>query len=61
MKALMTLAEAAAETPYSVDHLRRCTKASDPTIALPAKRGARGRILVTDKALREWIDRHPDA
>lgn len=61
MKALMTLAEAATHTPYSVAHLRRAVKATDPSFNLKAKRDTKGRILVTGPALLDWIARHEDA
>lgn len=60
----MSLAEAAAETPFSVKTLRKAIQTTDPASFPPplrAKRGARGSYVITDDALREWIDDLPDA
>lgn len=66
MKALMSLEEAAAETPYSVKTLRRAIHTTDPDPdafppPLRAKRGSRGQYAVTEDALREWIESLKDA
>ncbi|MDM8086316.1 hypothetical protein QUV83_16195 [Cellulomonas cellasea] len=64
MKALMKLKDAAAETPYDEKTLRKAIRATDPTVFPPplrAKTGSRGEYLITDTALREWIDSLADA
>lgn len=64
MKALMTLAEAAGETPYGVGVLRKAIHTTDPHSWPPplrAKRGSRGQYTVTEPALRAWIDSLEDA
>lgn len=64
MKALMNLKEAAAETPFEEKTLRKAVRATDPTVFPPplrAKAGPRGQYLITDRALREWIDSLGDA
>ena len=63
-KPLMTLAEAAACTPFNPEHLRRCIRTTNPTPTMPAlraKKDGRGRYLITDTALREWISAMEDA
>ena len=60
----MTLKEAAAETPYGEKTLRKAVHATDPAAFPPplrAKAGPRGAFLITDRALREWIDSLADA
>ena len=64
MKALMTLKEAATETPYTEKLLRKAIHATDPGAFPPplrAKAGSRGAYLITDRALREWIESLADA
>jgi len=64
MKPLMTLEEAAAQTPFSTKTLRRAihTDGSDETLPpLKAKRDSRGRYLVRDTDLIAWLDAFPDA
>ena len=64
MKSLMSLEEAAAETPYTAKTLRRAIQTTDPKSFPPplkAKRGARGAYAITDTALREWINSLKDA
>lgn len=69
MKALMSLEEAAAQTPYSAKTLRRAIqttgvdKDGKPTFPPPlsAKRGPRGAYAITADALRQWIDSLGDA
>ena len=64
MKAQMTLAEAAAETAFGPEHLRRCITSTKPTPdrpALKARRDGKGRYLIRAQDLQAWIDAHPDA
>ncbi|MGW8565705.1 hypothetical protein [Isoptericola sp. NPDC055881] len=60
----MTLAEAAALTPFSVDTLRRAIRETDPTAFPPplrAKKDSRGRQIVLTRELERWLDSLPDA
>lgn len=64
MKALMSLEEAASETPFSVKTLRRAVRATQPDEFPPplrAKAASRGAYVIRDVDLREWIDSLPDA
>lgn len=64
MKALMKLHEAAKETPYGVDTLRKAIRATDPRKFPPplkAKRGARGQYDIREADLLAWIDSLEDA
>lgn len=64
MRPLMTLAEAAAQTPFNPATLRRAIKTTDPSVFPPplkAKQDGRGRYLITAKALTEWIESLEDA
>lgn len=64
MKPLMTLAEAAALTPFGKEHLRRCVHIKNPTPQMPAlraKKDGKGRLLVRDSDLIDWINRMEDA
>lgn len=63
-KRLMTVAEAAALTPYGPRVLKQAIHATDPNAFPPplkAKRGSKGQYLVTDKALDDWVESLPDA
>ena len=62
-KLLMSLAEAASQTPYSTTVLRAAiTQPKDcPWPPLKAKRGSRGEYLVPARSLEEWVDTLPDA
>lgn len=64
MKLLMTLAEAASETPYGPKVLRQAVHATDPESFPPplkAKKGSRGEFLVTSRDLVAWVDSLKDA
>lgn len=64
MKAAMSLAEAAAETPFSIDTLRRALRATDPRTFPPplrAKRDSKGRHVVLAGELQRWLDSLEDA
>ena len=61
MKSWMTLREAAAETPYGEQTLRKCVNMVRPLPgALPpldAGRDKNGRIIISDKQLTDWMQR----
>lgn len=65
----MSLAEAAAETPFSIDTLRRAVKTTgvdkdgNPTFPPPlrAKRGAKDRYVVLAPDLTNWLESLQDA
>jgi len=64
MKALMTLKEAAAQTPWKDPKVLRAAIVQAPDTKYPplrAKRGTRGEYLVPARALEEWINALPDA
>ena len=65
LKPLMTLREAAEQTPrgVGVDVLRAAITQPVGTYWPPlrAKRGSRGEFLIPATALLEWIDALPDA
>lgn len=63
MKAAMTLAEAAAETPWSPDVLRRAIKTTgvdkdgNPTFPPPLEAGFKGKkYFILEADLRAWLD-----
>ena len=63
MKAAMTLAEAAAETPWGPDVLRKAIKATGadrdgrPTFPPPLQAGKAGKkYFVLEADLRAWLD-----
>lgn len=63
MKALMSIAEAAGETPFSIDTIRRAIHTTDPDVFPPplrAKLGG-GKYVIRDIDLRAWIDSLRDA
>lgn len=61
----MTLAEAAAyQSAVGVSTLRRAIHATDPAVfppPLPAKRGAKGALIIRRTDLDAWLERLPDA
>lgn len=62
MKPLMTVQEVLTLIPIGETLLRQCIHGQHETYPpLRAKRGPRGQILITDEALREWINALPDA
>ena len=64
MKAAMSLDEAAAETPFSSQTIRRAIQATNPVAfppPLPAKRGSRGAYVVLRDDLLAWLRSLPDA
>lgn len=64
MKALMTVAEVAAETPWGQGVIRDAIRSTDPSTFPPplrAKRGPRGQYVVRDVDLVAWIESMPDA
>ncbi|GGL27443.1 hypothetical protein H9L10_03705 [Phycicoccus endophyticus] len=63
-KAVMSLQDVAAQTPWSVDTIRRAVRATDPDSFPPplkAKRGPKGSYVIREQDFREWIDGLPDA
>jgi predicted DNA-binding transcriptional regulator AlpA len=61
---LLTLPEAAALVPFSVDTLRRAVNATSPDTFPPPLRGkkdSKGRYLIRSVDLDAWIDSLPDA
>jgi hypothetical protein len=64
MKAVMSLAEVAAQTPWSVDTIRKAVRATDPSTFPPplkAKRGSKGQYVVRAEDFKAWIDQLDDA
>lgn len=60
-KLAYTLTEAAQEVPYSVDHLRRAVKRTNPNDnPLPARRRDNGRITILHTDLAKWIANEGD-
>lgn len=60
---LLTLAEAAALTPWAPGMLRKACHATDPNAVpppLPAKRGPRGQLLILQSVLNHWMQSLPD-
>ncbi len=63
-KMLLTLSEAAARVPWSVDIIRKAIHATDPAAFPPplkAKRGPRGQHIIRPVDLQAWVDSLPDA
>ena len=63
-KLLLSLAEAAALTPYSETTLRRAVRATDPAAFPPplkGKRDSKGKVTVLPRDLQAWVDSLPDA
>lgn len=66
MKLAYSLKDAAADTPYSVDYLRRAIKTTnvDPAKGvhhLPAKQDRNGKYVIEGEALAAWIGQLDDA
>jgi pyrroline-5-carboxylate reductase len=63
LKALMSLSEAAEQTPYGPRVLKAAITQPTGTTwpPLQAKQGSRGEYLIPAGALLEWIDSLPDA
>jgi hypothetical protein len=63
-KLALSLPEAAALTPYSVDTLRRAIKTSDPNGDIPplaAQTGPKGRYQIMRDDLVAWLRAFPPA
>lgn len=63
LKALMTVREAAEQTPYGPRVLKAAITQAPGTTwpPLAAKAGSRGEYLIPADALLDWINRLPDA
>lgn len=64
MKALMSLAEVAEQTPWKVDTIRKAVRATDPNTFPPplkAKIGPKGQYVVRREDFEAWIDGLGDA
>ena len=62
-KRAYSLAEAAAQTPFSIDTLRRAIKTTDPTSFPPplrAKKPSKGYVILA-RDLDAWLDSLADA